>query len=138
MGRGWVALAALLGAAGCTTRPEVWPPTAINVLPPPTRYGAMPAPPPSYARLPPDRMAPFRLLPQQSYEEPSYAPEPEPEPPYSDGTPFSLDAPPAPEATPSYAPPVAETPPPVRATAPTSAVPMVGFRPMRSLGGKSY
>ena len=130
MGRSGLALAALLATAGCATRAG-WqlPPLTINTMPPARydapRYDALTVPP--IATQPPDRMAPFLMPPQRSYEPPRYTPEPEP--PYSDGTPFSLDAAPAPDPAP-YAPPVAETPP-ARPAAPASAVPMVGFRPMR-------
>ena len=138
MGRRCAALAALLAAGGCTTQ-AAWqlPPLTINTAPP-ARYNAL-APPPSALRPPErpasypaetDRIAPFLLPPQRNYEPRGYVPEPEP--PYSDGTPFSLDTPPAPDPAPApYAPSVAETPPPARPTAPASAVPMVGFRPMR-------
>lgn len=124
-------LAALLATSGCTTR-AAWqsPPLTINTAPPARygapRYDALTAPP--VAARPPDRMAPFLMPPQRSYEPPSYTPEPEP--PYSDGTPFSLDTEPAPEPAPQV-PPVAEAPSPARPAAPASAVPMVGFRPMR-------
>lgn len=124
-------LAGLLAvaAAGCTSQP----PTMINAGLP-MQYGAVGLPPGYYARPPlPARLAPTLPPPRRAYEEPSYAPEP----PYSDGTPFSLDAPPAPEPAPS-APSAAETPPPVRTAAPTPSVPLVGFRPMRPLGRQSY
>ena len=121
-------LAGLLAMAGCTSQP----PTAINAGSP-MQYGALGVPPGYYVRPPvPARLAPMLPPPRRAYDEPSYAPEP----PYSDGTLFSLDAP-APEPAP-FVPPAAEMPPPVRTAAPTPSVPLVGFRPIRPLGGQSH
>lgn len=133
MGRRCAALAALLAMAGCALPPEWQPPVALNTGPN-ARFGGA-AMPPGAGRLPPARLTPLLSSPSRTYEEPSYIPAPEP--PFSDGTPFSLDTPPEPEAAP-IVPRIAERPPPVRTAAPAPAVPLVGFRPMRGQVSQSY
>lgn len=139
-GRRYGALTALLAMAACARPMERPQPLTFNAGPPMQMDGF--AAPAMVPRPLPMRLTPMLLPPQRIVPEPSYSPEPsympEPEPPFSDGTPFSLDAEPALKDVP-FTPRVAETPPPpVRAATPAPAVPMVGFRPMRSPGGRSY
>lgn len=133
-------LAAMLATAGCVQQPAQWYQPPVSGLGPPVPLNALPPPPPVVLTRPlPERLppSPSELPP---LEEPSFAAPAQP--PFSDGTPFS-DGAPFPDELPTYAepapPPAVEPPRPVtRAAEPTPAVPMVGFRPMRSPGSRSY
>lgn len=126
-------LLCVLATAGCVQPQWYHPP--VSGLGPPVPLNALPLQPPLVLTRPlPERLVPPpAALPPP--EEPTYA---EPvQPPFSDGTPFSEDKPDY--AEPAAPPPAVEAPRPVvRAAEPTPSVPMVGFRPMRSPGGRSY
>lgn len=127
-------LAALLATAGCV-QPAQWYQPPVSGLGPPVPLNALPPPVMVAPRLPERFAPPLAALPP--LEEPAYA-EPA-QPPFSDGSPFA-DGAPFLEDMPSYAEPAApavEAPrPALRAAEPTPAVPMVGFRPMRSPGSR--
>lgn len=133
-------LAAVLATAGCVQPAQYYSPP-VSGLGPPVPLNALPPLPPPVALIRPLPERPASLPGELPPLDPTYAAPAQPEPPFSDGTPFPDELPTYAEPTP---PPPAATPPPepprpvVRAAEPTPAVPMVGFRPMRPPGSRSY